>query len=90
MSDSFDEIQSCPKVRTVIKFLVQEVFDSIPEQLNKKNKRHFLSMLSKEPKMRTYEDSIMWLIESYNLLFKVICKSLAFRHFNPLFSLNLV
>lgn len=55
------------------KLKVQEVFDSIPEQLSKKNKRYFLSMLSKEPKMRTYEDSIMWLIDasiaipSYNL-----------------------
>jgi predicted AAA+ superfamily ATPase len=46
------------------KLKVQEVFDSIPEQLNKKNKRYFLSMLSKEPKMRTYEDSIMWLIDA--------------------------
>lgn len=46
------------------KLKVQEVFDSIPEQLNKKNKRYFLSMLTKEPKMRTYEDSIMWLIDA--------------------------
>lgn len=43
---------------------VQEVFDSIPEQLNKKNKRYFLSMLSKESRMRTYEASIMWLIDA--------------------------
>lgn len=46
------------------KIKVQEVFDSIPEQLNKKNKRFYLAMLSKEPKMRTYEDSIMWLFDA--------------------------
>lgn len=43
---------------------VQEVFESIPEQLSKKNKRYFLSMLSKEPRMRTYEDAIMWLFDA--------------------------
>ncbi|OQX93728.1 MAG: hypothetical protein B6I17_01565 [Tenericutes bacterium 4572_104] len=46
------------------KIKVQEIFDSIPSQLNKKNKRYYLSMLSKEPKMRTYEDSIMWLFNA--------------------------
>jgi len=46
------------------KMKVREVFDSIPEQLNKKNKRYYLSMLSKEPKLRTYEDSIMWLFDA--------------------------
>lgn len=46
------------------KIKVREVFDSIPEQLNKKNKRYFLSSLNKEPKMRTYEDSILWLFDS--------------------------
>lgn len=46
------------------KIKVREVFDSIPEQLNKKNKRYYLSMLSKEPKLRTYEDSIMWLFDA--------------------------
>ena len=46
------------------KIKVQETFDSIPEQLNKKNKRYFLTMLSKEPRMRTYKDSIMWLFDA--------------------------
>lgn len=46
------------------KIKVREVFDSISEQLNKKNKRYYLSMLSKEPKLRTYEDSIMWLFDA--------------------------
>jgi len=46
------------------KFKVREVFDSIPEQLNKNNKRYYLSMLSKEPKLRTYEDAIMWLFDA--------------------------
>lgn len=43
---------------------VREVFESIPEQLNKKNKRYYLSMLSKEPRMRMYEDAIMWLFDA--------------------------
>ncbi|MCK7479134.1 MAG: DUF4143 domain-containing protein [Candidatus Moduliflexus flocculans] len=32
--------------------------------MNKKNKRYYLSMLSKEPKLRTYEDAIMWLFDA--------------------------
>jgi len=43
---------------------VSEFFDSIPAQLNKKNKRFYLSALKKEPKMRTYEEAIMWLFDA--------------------------
>lgn len=46
------------------KIKVREVFDSIPEQLSKKNKRFFFSQLTKEPKLRTYEDSILWLFDA--------------------------
>lgn len=40
---------------------VQAVFDEIPGQLSKKEKKFSLSSLGKASKMRTYEDSFMWL-----------------------------
>lgn len=40
---------------------VQSIFDEIPGQLSKKEKKFNLSSLGKSSKMRTYEDSFMWL-----------------------------
>ena len=40
------------------------VFDGIPAQLSKKEKKYKLSSISKEARFRTYEDSFVWLNES--------------------------
>jgi predicted AAA+ superfamily ATPase len=40
------------------------VFDAIPEQLNKKNKRFFLAALEKGASNRKYEQATMWLSEA--------------------------
>ena len=44
-----------------MKTKAKEVFDAIPEQLNKKNQRFFFSKLSGEPTLRSYEGAITWL-----------------------------
>ncbi len=40
---------------------VLAIFDEIPGQLSKKEKKFFLSSLEKNAKSRTYEDAFMWL-----------------------------
>lgn len=40
---------------------IKEIFDSIPEELNAKNKRFILSKLSKSARMERYENSFLWL-----------------------------
>jgi predicted AAA+ superfamily ATPase len=40
------------------------VFDGIPGQLSKKEKKYKLSSISKEARFRTYEDSFVWLNEA--------------------------
>lgn len=42
---------------------VQAIFDEIPGQLSKKEKKFTLSSLKKASSMRTYEDSFIWLKE---------------------------
>lgn len=43
---------------------VYAVFDSIPGQLSKKEKKYRLSSISKNARFRTYEDSFIWLNEA--------------------------
>lgn len=43
---------------------VVAIFDGIPGQLSKGNKRFLLSSLSKEARSRSYEDAFVWLDES--------------------------
>ncbi len=43
------------------KVKIKEIFDSIPEELNDKNKRFILSKLSKTARMERYENSFLWL-----------------------------
>lgn len=40
---------------------VISIFDEIPSQLSKKEKKYKLSTISKEARLREYEDSFMWL-----------------------------
>ncbi len=40
------------------------LFDGIPGQLSKKEKRYNLSSISKDARLRTYEDSFIWLNEA--------------------------
>ena len=40
------------------------MFDGIPGQLSKKEKKYKLSSLGKEARFRSYEDSFMWLNEA--------------------------
>ena len=40
---------------------VISIFDEIPSQLSKKEKKYRLSTISKEARLREYEDSFMWL-----------------------------
>ena len=40
---------------------VKEIFEAIPEQLNKKNQRFYFSSLTAEPALRSYEGAITWL-----------------------------
>lgn len=42
---------------------VLAIFDEIPSQLSKKEKKFFISSLGKDAKSRTYEDAFMWLTE---------------------------
>jgi len=46
------------------KILVKNMFDAIPEQLNKKNKRFILADLEKGTSARKYENASMWLSEA--------------------------
>ena len=41
-----------------------DIFDKIPSQLSKKEKKYKLSSLSKEARFRTYEDAFVWLNEA--------------------------
>lgn len=56
--------------RDIIQFLnlryreVFAIFDGIPGQLSKKEKRYKLSSLSKQARFRTFEDSFIWLNEA--------------------------
>lgn len=52
---------------------VAAIFNNIPSQLEKKNKRFFLSSLSEAARSRSYEDAFIWLSESMiaNLCFNV-------------------
>ena len=43
---------------------VFSVFDNIPAQLSKKEKKYMLSSLEKEARFRSYEDSFVWLDEA--------------------------
>ena len=43
---------------------VTAIFDQIPSQLARKEKKFMLSTISKDAKSRTYEDAFMWLIEA--------------------------
>ena len=42
---------------------VHNVFDRIPEELNRKDKVFTLSSIDKNARMREYEDSFMWLVD---------------------------
>lgn len=46
------------------KILVKKMFDAIPEQLNKKNKRFILADLEKGATAKKYENASMWLTEA--------------------------
>jgi len=46
------------------KIMVKKMFDAIPEQLNKKNKRFILSDLEKGTTAKKYENASMWLTEA--------------------------
>lgn len=43
---------------------VGRIFDSIPSQLNRKEKRFMLSSISKNARMRQYDDAFMWLVDA--------------------------
>lgn len=43
---------------------VYELFDGIPAQLSKKEKKYVLSSINKDARHRTYEDSFIWLHEA--------------------------
>lgn len=43
---------------------VYKVFESIPGQLNKKEKRFMLSSISKDARTRQYEDAFMWIVDA--------------------------
>ena len=43
------------------KVKIKDIFDSIPEELNDKNKRFILSIISKTARMERYENSFLWL-----------------------------
>ena len=46
------------------KILVKKMFDAIPEQLNKKNKRFILADLEKGTTAKKYENASMWMSEA--------------------------
>ena len=43
---------------------VVSIFEEIPSQLSKKEKRFFLSSLGKDARMRSYEDAFFWLADA--------------------------
>ncbi len=55
--------QDITKYATRYKSKVLAVFDEIPSQLSKKEKKFSISSLGKNAKNRTYEDAFMWLTE---------------------------
>ncbi|MCL2797164.1 MAG: DUF4143 domain-containing protein [Firmicutes bacterium] len=61
---------------------VLAVFDEIPGQLSKKEKRFTLSSIDKNAKMRTYEDSFVWLSEA-------MVTNVCFNSTDPTVGLNL-
>ena len=46
------------------KILVKDMFDAIPEQLNKKNKRFVFADIEKKGRSKTYENASMWMSEA--------------------------
>ena len=42
----------------------RRIFDEIPGQLSRKEKKYRLSSLEKSARMRTYEDAFMWLVDA--------------------------
>jgi len=51
------------KYATGYKGKVTEIFDSIPGQLSKKEKKYKLSSISKQARLRNYENAFMWLAD---------------------------
>ena len=43
---------------------VGRIFDSIPSQLDRKEKRFMLSSISRNARMREYDDAFMWLVDA--------------------------
>jgi len=43
---------------------VLSIYDAIPAQLSKKEKKYVISSLNKDARLRTYEDAFVWLYES--------------------------
>jgi len=60
---------------------VRAVFDEIPEQLTRKEKKFKLASISKEARFREYEDAFMWLIDAkvVNPCFKATEPSVGLR-----------
>ena len=65
------------------KHLAKRVFDSIPEQLSKKNKRFVLSDLEKGASQRKYGDATAWLVDAALRDFSnTINRAMVFSKFN--------
>lgn len=47
---------------------ILDIFNSVPGQLNEKNNRFYLSKINPNSRMREYEGSLVWLIESGTVL----------------------
>ncbi len=56
--------EDIPKFAKGYESRVRAIFDEIPEQLTKHEKKFTLSSIGKNARMREYEDSFMWLNES--------------------------
>ena len=48
---------------------IRAIFDSIPSQLNEKNRRFFLTKINNEARMNRYENSFQWLADAGVALF---------------------
>ena len=46
---------------------IKEIYDSIQEELNDKNKRFILSKISKSARMERYENSFLWQIQDFSV-----------------------
>lgn len=57
---------------------INQVFDSIPSQLAKENKKFMISKINKKSNMETYSAAIQWLVE-YGLIQKCQCLNLLER-----------